>query len=54
MLYLHTEDMVNPEIHEFLLDDQLTGDLIHQMNLLLKYFVSNGGFCQNFQLGIHP
>ena len=38
MLYLHTEDMVGPEIHEFSLDDQLTVDFIHQLNWLLKYF----------------
>ena len=39
MLYLHTEDMVSPEIHDFLLDDQLTVDFMLQMNWLLKYFV---------------
>ena len=29
--YLHTEDMVDPEIHDFPLDDQFTVDFIHQI-----------------------
>ena len=32
MLYLHTEHMVGPEIHDFPLDDQLTVDFIHPMS----------------------
>ena len=29
MVYSHTEDMVGPEIHDFLLENQLTVDVIH-------------------------
>ena len=36
MLYLHTEDMVGPEIHDFLLDDQLTVDFIHQKQIFVQ------------------
>ena len=45
MLYLHSEDMVGPEIHDFPLYDQLAVDFIHPVSWLLKWFVSSRGFC---------
>ena len=36
MFYLHTEDMVDPEIHDFPLDERLTIDFMRPMSWVLK------------------